>query len=213
MNGTVLPVPICSAGCQTHLMPTDGTGPPYLAFSSDGHVARWTTWDAADESAAETLTITWENEAWTASGMVGHTDVHYVLRISPTWHVRQFLLFRDMDDPDLWLGTDGSGRWGEMNGAHRPELDGCVDLALSCTPFTHTLPIRRLPLHVGDTADITVAAVDVETLDIQPDHQRYTRLESHRWRFEQLSTGWTQDFEVDQFGLVRDSPTRFRRLP
>ena len=80
------------------------------------------------------MTITWENEAWTASGVVGapgeHNDVHYVLRISPTWHVRQFLLFRDVDEPDLWLGTDGNGRWGEINGAHRPDLDGCVDLDL-----------------------------------------------------------------------------------
>lgn len=188
----------------------------YLPFSSDGHVARWTPWDLvegddAENPPTEELTITWENEAWTASGVVGREQVHYILRISPTWHVRQFLLFRDMDDPDLWLGTDGHGRWGEMNGAHRPELDGCIDLGLPCTPFTNTLPIRRLPLHVGHTADITVAHLDVETLDIQPDHQRYTRLDTHRWRFERLSTGWNQEFDVDEHGLVRDYPTLFRR--
>ena len=28
------------------------------------------------------------------------------------------------------LGTDGRGRWGEVNGAHRPELDGATDVAL-----------------------------------------------------------------------------------
>jgi len=190
--------------------------PAYQAFSADGHTARWVPWDESrdeqGEPVHETLTIVWENEAWTASGVVGREQVHYILRISPTWHVRQFLLFRDMEDPDLWLGTDGSGRWGEMNGAHRPELDGCVDLDLPCTPFTNTLPIRRLPLHIGDSADITVAYIDVETLDVQPDHQRYTRLDTRRWRFEQLETGWTQEFEVDQFGLIRDYPTLFRRI-
>jgi len=198
----------------------DASRPPvYQAFSADGHIARWTPWDQAEDTVDddgrpvhETLTIVWENEAWTASGVVGREQVHYILRISPTWHVRQFLLFRDMEDPDLWLGTDGSGRWGEMNGAHRPELDGCVDLDLPCTPFTNTLPIRRLPLHVGDSADITVAYIDVETLDVQPDRQRYTRLDTHRWRFEQLETGWTQEFEVDQYGLIRDYPTLFRRI-
>ena len=197
--------------------------PAYSPFSSDGHVARWTPWDAdadlepdgaasGDGSVVEELTITWENEAWTASGVVGREQIHYILRISPTWQVRQFLLFRDMDDPDLWLGTDGHGRWGEMNGAHRPELDGCVDLDLACTPFTNTLPIRRLPLHVGDAADLTVAHVDVETLDVRPDHQRYTRLGEHHWRFEQLSSGWAQEFDVDEHGLVRDYPTLFRRV-
>jgi len=67
-------------------------------------------------------------------------------------------------------------------------------------------------LHIGDSADITVAYIDVETLDVQPDRQRYTRLDMHRWRFEQLETGWTQEFEVDQFGLIRDYPTLFRRI-
>jgi hypothetical protein len=202
-------------------MPISGSPPAYLPFSSDGHQVAWRPWQGDDAQAevagdpeidpTESLTITWENEAWTASGIGGSQQVHYILRISPTWHVRQFLLFRDLDDPDLWLGTDGNGRWGEMNGAHRPELDGCVDLDLGCSPFTNTLPIRRLPLHVGHTADIIVALVDVETLDIRPDHQRYTRLDTHRWRFEQLSTGWNQEFDVDEFGLVVDYPMLFRR--
>jgi hypothetical protein len=183
----------------------------YVPFSADGCTARWTPWDDDDPS-EEQLTISWENEAWTASGIVGREQVHYVLRITPMWHVSQFLLFRDMEEPDLWLGTDGNGRWGEMNGAHRPDLDGCVDIDIDCTPFTNTLPIRRLPLHVGHTADITVAYVDVETLSVEPDRQRYTRLDTHRWRFEQLATGFTQEFDVDQHGLVRDYPTLFRRV-
>src|SRR5215213_5444380 len=103
----------------------------YQAFSADGYVARWTPWDRptdeVGEPVHEALTIAWDNEAWTASGIVGREQVHYVIRISPTWQVRQFLLFRDMDDPDLWLGTDGHGHWGEINGAHRNELDGCFD--------------------------------------------------------------------------------------
>ncbi len=187
---------------------SEGGPDAYLAFSSDGCVAKWT---AADQPTQEVLTLTWENEAWTATGSIERESVQYVIRISPTWHVRQFLLFRDMDDPDLWLGTDGHGRWGEMNGDHRPELDGCIDIDLACTPFTNTLPIRRLPLHVGHTADITVAHIDVETLDVQPDHQRYTRLGTHRWRFEQLETGFSQEFEVDRHGLVKDYPTLFHR--
>jgi hypothetical protein len=184
----------------------------YHPFSADGHTVRWRPWDTDPQDTHETLTLVWENEAWTASGFVGRENVQYVLRISPTWQVRQFLLFRDMEDPDLWLGTDGSGRWGEMNGAHRPELDGCIDIDLPCTPFTNTLPIRRLPLHVGDTADITVAYVDVETLEVRPDHQRYTRIGANRWRFVQLDSGWTEEFDVDRFGLVLDYPTLFRRL-
>ena len=87
--------------------------------------------------------------------------MQYALRLDPQWRVRQLLLFRDLDEPDLWLGHDGGGRWGEINGAHRPDLDGCVDVELSCTPFTLSLPVRRLGLGVGEAADLPVVSIDV----------------------------------------------------
>lgn len=179
------------------------------AHEPSGHVARWATWDGDGE---ETTTILWENEGFTVSGQVGRENVQYVLRLSPTWQVRQFLLFRDLEEPDLWLATDGSGRWGEVNGAHRTELDGCYDIDLACTPFTNTLPIRRLPLHEGHAAELPVAYVDPETLGVRPDLQRYTRLGSHRWLFEQVESGVSAELEVDEHGLVLDYPALFRRL-
>jgi len=181
----------------------------YASFSSDGYEARWATWELDGE---ETTTLCWENEGWTVSGMVSRERIQYVLRISPTWQVRQFLLFRDLDEPDLWLATDGGGRWGEMNGAHRTELDGCYDVDLACTPFTNTLPIRRLPLLVGHTAELPVVVVDPETLDVRAETHRYTRLDSHRWRFEQMRIGDSVEFDVDEHGLLLDHPGLFRRV-
>ena len=178
------------------------------AFPADGYTARWQRWEA---DADETLTLRWENEGWTATGEVGRERVSYVIRLSPTWQVRQFLLFRDLDEPDLWLGTDGNGRWGEMNGAHRTDLDGCTELDLGCTPFTNTLPIRRLQLDVGDAADITAAMIDVETLGVVPVKQRYHHVAPRRWEYTNLDTGATATFDVDEYGLVRDYPEQFRR--
>ena len=179
------------------------------AHGPAGHVARWATWNGDGN---ETTTILWENEGFTVSGQVSREDIQYVLRLSPTWQVRQFLLFRDLEEPDLWLATDGSGRWGEMNGAHRTELDGCYDVDLACTPFTNTLPIRRLPLLEGHTAELPVVYVDPETLEVRKAVQRYTRVSSHQWRFESVDSGFTADLEVDEFGLVLDYPSLFRRL-
>ena len=183
------------------------------AHTSDGHVVRWATW-AGDGH--ETATILWENEGFTVSGQVSDAadreHIQYVLRLSPTWQVRQFLLFRDLDEPDLWLATDGSGRWGEMNGDHRTELDGCYDLHLRCTPFTNTLPIRRLPLLDGHTAEVPVVRVNPDTLEVCSVVQRYTRHGVHRWRYECPHDGVDVELEVDAFGLVRDYPDTFRRI-
>lgn len=177
-------------------------------FPADGYTVRWQRWD---EDGDETLSLRWENEAWTATGEVGHERVSYVVRLSPTWQVRQFLLFRDLDEPDLWLGTDGCGRWGEVNGAHRTELDGCTEIDLACTPFTHTVPIRRLQLDIGDAVDLTVATIDVETLGVVPSKRRYRHTAPRRFEHTDLGSGSTTTFEVDEFGLVHDLPDRFRR--
>lgn len=168
-------------------------------------------WRHTGDGSLETLTIRWENEGFTVNGEVERERIQYVLRLSATWQVRQFLLFRDMDDPDLWLATDGSGRWGEMNGAHRTELDGAYDLSLRCTPFSHTLPIRRLPLLDGHTAEIPVVQVDPETLEVRTVLHRYTRLDERHWRVEagEFEAG---EFEVDEFGLVVDLPPRHERV-
>ena len=189
----------------------------YLPFAAahgpEGHQVQWETW-AGD--GLETTTIRWENEGFTISGAVGDApgreQIQYVLRLSASWQVRQFLLFRDLDEPDLWLATDGSGRWGEMNGAHRTELDGCYDVDLACTPLTQTLPIRRLPLLDGDTADLPVVVIDPDTLEVRSDMHRYTRLNTHRWQHEAGTLGSASEFGVDQYGLVVDYPALFRRV-
>jgi hypothetical protein len=170
--------------------------------------AEWSGWDGDGH---EVLHLGWESGGWTADGVVTGADIHYVIRVDERWKLRQFLLFRDLPDPDLWLGVDPAGRWGEINGARRPELDGCTAVDLSCTPFTNTLPIRRLRIEVGDHADLKVARVDHDTLEVTAEQQRYTRLALDRWRYED-SSGFTADLEVDEHGLVRDYPTLFRRL-
>ena len=192
---------------------------PLTAFPADGYTVRWHTWDHAH---LETVSLRWENEGWTATGEVGREAVTYVVRLSATWQVRQFLLFRDLQDPDLWLGTDGSGRWGEMNGAHRTDLDGCIDVDLDCTPFTRTVPIRRMQLDVGDAADVIAAKIDVDTLGVVPVRQRYHRVAPRRYRVTDLDPGTVSpavspgvspgvEFDIDEYGLVHDLPASFRR--
>ena len=176
------------------------------AFPADGFEATWTSPDGAH---TEHLSLQWDNEAWTASGKVGGHDIEYVLRLSPLWEVRQFLLFRDLDEPDLWLGTDGSGRWGEVNGAHRTDLDGAFDITLEVTPFTYALPIRRLPLAVGQAAEIRSLRVDVETLGVVTVEQTVERAGPQRWRFG--TGGATVEFDVDDYGLPMDVAGRFLR--
>jgi hypothetical protein len=52
----------------------------YLPFPADGHSAVWSTWEG---NGVERFEISWQNEGWTASGVVERERVHYVVRLSP----------------------------------------------------------------------------------------------------------------------------------
>jgi hypothetical protein len=142
---------------------------------------------------------------------VESNDVQFVLRISSMWQVQQFLLFRDMEEPDLWLATDQRGRWGEVNGAHRTDLDGCVDVDLAGTPFTNSIPIRRLPLHVTHSAQQNVIRIDTDTLSVLPVTQTYAMLDASTWRYRSMLTSEEVTASVDQYGLVVNDTT-FERV-
>lgn len=185
----------------------DGNGYQHLPL--DGLTVAW---ESVDGAGHETLSLHFENEAWTAEGFVHGADVQYVFRFNASWHLQQMLLFRDMDDPDLWLANDGRGRWGEVNGSERRDLGGCLDIDLLCSPFTGTMAIRRLNLDIGRSTVVDSVTVDTETLAILRARLDYTRLDHRRWTVRRDDGGPAHEFEVDDYGLVLDLPGRFTRV-
>ena len=94
-----------------------------------------------------------------------------------------------------------------------PGLDGAIDVDISATPFTNTLPIRRLQLAPGDSAEIRTAYIHLPDLEIVRDPQRYTCLEPlRRYRYESLDSDFVREIEVDADGLVVTYPGLFKRL-
>jgi hypothetical protein len=57
------------------------------------------------------------------------------------------------------------------------DLNGAIDIDLSISPFTNTLPIRRMDLAPGNSADIVAAYIRVPELTATRDPQRYTCIE------------------------------------
>jgi hypothetical protein len=157
--------------------------------------------------------LRWDNGGWVIESNVSGTDVQYVLRLGPDHSVRQFLLFRDLEEPDLWLATDGAGRWGEMNGSERHDLFGCSALAVGCSPSSTLITIRSLNLGIGEQATVQTATVDVETLDVLALPHTYTRLDEHRWSLAVEPLGLTVVFDVGDDDVLSVAPGWFRRVP
>ena len=102
-----------------------------------------------------------------------------------------------------------------MAGDALPEFDGCIDIDLAGTPFTNTLPIRRLGLTPeSGTVPLDMLYVPFDSFRPLRDQQRYTCIEEgRRYRYEAADRTFTAELPVDEDGLVTDYPTLFRRLP
>jgi len=108
------------------------------------------------------------------------------------------------------------GRW-TVDGAARPDLDGCVDVDIAATPLTNTFPICRLAhLEVGEQATSGVAWVDVPALGVTCVQQTYERLDDEDglapWRYSDPLHG-AFVLSVDTDGLVVDYEGFARRIP
>ena len=136
----------------------------------------------------------------------------YLVRCDEDWHVRQVEV-RVAGGVHLLLRTDGKGMWRGPGGEPLPALSGCIDVDLTCTPFTNTLPIRRLGEALRARHEIRVAYVTLPEASVGPSRQAYTALGAGRYRFESLSDPFEADIATDADGLVVDYPGLFRRAP
>ncbi|MFI2104117.1 putative glycolipid-binding domain-containing protein [Isoptericola sp. NPDC019693] len=126
------------------------------------------------------------------------------------WTFRALRL-RSSDGRQLDLSRDDDAGW-RVDGSARPDLADAVDVDLSFSPFTNTLPIRRLDLAVGAAADIVTAYVDGETFEVSADPQRYTRVDADRYVYESRDGDFHREITVDADGVVVDYPGLFSRV-
>ena len=111
------------------------------------------------------------------------------------------------------IAGDGKGNWSDAAGKPLRKLHGAIDIDLSVTPFTNTLPIRRLKLRKGASADIVTVYIVAPALTITTDPQRYSCVEPRkRYRYESLDSDFTREIEVDGQSMVVAYPGLFRRM-
>jgi uncharacterized protein len=100
----------------------------------------------------------------------------------------------------LRIATDRRGNW-SVNDEPAPELAGCLDIDIGCTPSTNTLPTRRLGLAVGEQREIRAAWLRFPELTLDAAAQSYLRLDDNTWRYR--SGRFSAELLVDDDGFVR----------
>lgn len=86
------------------------------------------------------------------------------------------------------------------------------DIDLEISPATNTLPIRRLNLGVGQSAEVSAVWVRFPSLKLELLRQRYTRLDANHYHYEAPVLNFTARLEVDDEGVIVDYEGLWRRV-
>ena len=176
-------------------------------------------WRPARGAGLEHVTLSETRQGYAAHGVAigarGGTPYGLAWRLETDrgWNTTALWL-TNTDGVSLALAGDGTGNWraDTAEGPPLPDFAGCIDVDIAATPFTNTLPIRRLGLKVGESAHIRVLYLPVPSLEPQVVEQRYTRLGKRRWLYEGLFRGFQAELETDADGIVVDYPETFVRI-
>ncbi len=103
--------------------------------------------------------------------------VDYEIELDAGWTTRraQVDVQSELGRHSVELTTDGLGHW-QIDGRPAPILDGCLDVDLESSAATNTMPVHRLALRVGASAEAPAAYVRAEDAAVERLEQTYTRI-------------------------------------
>lgn len=138
--------------------------------------------------------------------------IEYLIKTNENWETVLFEIKSQFADKIHCLNfqSDGKGSW-TTNGRPAEEFNGCIDIDISLTPFTNTLPINRLKLSESEQHLINVLYIDVLEQQTKSVKQNYTRLSETEYKYENSPNDFEAVITVDKLGLVIDYPKLFIR--
>ena len=137
--------------------------------------------------------------------------ISYEILCDEEWHTREAHILQVNAGEQRELKIEVAGPEWLVNGKPVPAVHGCLDIDLSATPSTNTLPIRRLNLQRGQSHPVAAAWVRFPSLEIGPLQQSYKRLDQTRYWYES-ATGFTAEIRVDAAAVVFDYPGIWTRV-
>ena len=185
---------------------------------------RHAVWLAHNEVGTEHFCLSRHGDGFLAQGTVISVadstpfSANYSLRFTDDWSMRFATVRRlDLRGDALSIETDGKGTWYGSEDLPLKSLKGCLDVDISITPFTKSLPICRLALRKGQSAEVKTTYFDVPALELRPVVQHYTCLQplgakGGQFRLSQGDGSDAVEISVDADGIVTEYPGAFRRV-
>jgi len=181
-------------------------------------ILRSVFWRRVDRPGAECFSLSATDSGWRLGGTVlllieeRPHRIEYTIECGRDWKTRSVEVDIEAagESRKLRIAVDQEHCW-RLPDRELEAVRGAIDVDLSFSPSTNTLPIRRLDLFVGESRDVAAAWVLVPDLDVRLLPQRYTRLSESRYRYESRGGSFVAEIEVDELGLAKDYPGIWKR--
>lgn len=136
----------------------------------------------------------------------------YSIECDSAWITRSAEVSGSIGDimVDVSVRRTRDGRW-TINKSAVPDVTDAFDIDLAFSPATNVLPMRRLSLAQGEGSDVRAAWLTFPHFTLEPLDQRYTRLATHRWRYESSGGEFVRELTVDDEGMVIHYPGLWQR--
>jgi hypothetical protein len=129
-------------------------------------------------------------------------EICYQISCDSDWKTREVLIQQRYGFVESNLKLSANDKtWNRAGQGRLPELAACIDVDIELTPATNALPINRLNLAVGKSAEIQAAWIRLPALAVVAARQRYDRLSENTYRYTSLASGFQAEVEVDKYGL------------
>ena len=134
----------------------------------------------------------------------------YRLKLEPTGALRAARLERT-DGAVLELFSDGAGNWSDDRAEPLSDLAGCIDIDISASPLTNSLPLWRCDWQMDQPQHFVMAWINTDTMTVKRHEQIYTRRGDNQFHYASAYGSFERLLEVDDDGLVLDYPGLFVR--
>ncbi|GAK07992.1 hypothetical protein JCM19038_1754 [Geomicrobium sp. JCM 19038] len=112
------------------------------------------------------------------------------------------------------IHSDGNGNWFNEDGTPLENLRGAIDVDLSATPFSNTLPINRESWNVGDEKKFEMVYITFPELEVKKVKQsyKYSKTKDGNRYYDYECRGYQTEITVDDDGFVIDYPSVFQKI-
>jgi hypothetical protein len=176
------------------------------------------TWQSDEYHSAEHCTVSSSARGYETTSVIRGSyegdafEANYTIITNKDWRTlsAKVELNRNHEKQSLLFENNGGDQW-LFNSIPDERFNNCIDVDLPLTPFTNTLPIRRLKMNTGDAQLIKVIYIDVFG-SIRAVQQKYTRLSASIYKYENVPNDFEAVITVDDLGFVVDYPGLFKRV-